>query len=61
MDPTTSLIVTAAVGGAAGRFIEQITSNGVQWLTALITAQSPEMQAMAKKTWKILSQDWRRG
>jgi len=49
MDPTTSLIVTAAVGGAAGRFIEQITSNGVQWLLALVTAQSPEMQAMAKK------------
>lgn len=54
MDPTTSLIVTAAVGGAAGGFIKQVASNGVQWLLALVAAQSPEMQAMAKKTWKIL-------
>lgn len=49
MDPSTSLIVTAAVSGAAGSFIEKIASNGMQWLFALVTAQSPEMQAMAKK------------
>ena len=49
MDPTPSLIITAAVSGAAGGFIEQIASNGMQWLIALVSAQSPEMQAMAKK------------
>jgi hypothetical protein len=49
MDPTTSLIISSAVGGAAGSFIKEISSNGVKWLIDLVTAQSPEMQAAAKK------------
>ena len=48
MDEITNLIVSASVGGAAGSFIKEITSNGVKWLIDLITAQSPEMQAIAK-------------
>jgi hypothetical protein len=49
MDPITNLIVSSAIGGAAGSFIKEITSNGVKWLVELVTAQSPEMQAAAKK------------
>lgn len=49
MDPATTLIISSAVGGAAGSFIKEITSNGVKWLIELVTAQSPEMQATAKK------------
>jgi hypothetical protein len=37
------------VGGAAGSFIKEISSSGVKWLIDLVTAQSPEMQAAAKK------------
>lgn len=49
MDPvTTSLVVGSAVGGAAGSFIKELTSNGVKWLIELVTAQSPAMQAIAK-------------
>lgn len=49
MDPITTLVVSSAVGGAAGSFIKEISSNGVKWLVELVTAQSPEMQAAAKK------------
>lgn len=49
MDPITTLIVSSAVGGAAGSFIKEISSNGVKWLIELVTAQSPEMRATAKK------------
>jgi len=49
MDPMTQLIVSSAIGGAAGSFIKEISSNGVKWLLELVTAQSPEMQAAAKK------------
>lgn len=48
MDPFTTLVVSSAVGGAAGSFIKEISSNGVKWLIELVTAQSPEMQAAAK-------------
>jgi len=48
MDPISTLIVSSAVGGAAGSFIKEISSNGVKWLVELVTAQSPEMQAAAK-------------
>ncbi len=49
MDPVTTLIVTSAVSGAAGSFIKELTSSGAKWLIDLVTAQSPEMQATAKK------------
>jgi len=49
MDPITTLVVSSAVGGAAGSFIKEVSSNGVKWLVELVTAQSPEMQAIAKK------------
>lgn len=49
MDPITTLIVSSATGGAAGGFIKEISSKGVQWLIELVTAQSPEMQIAAKK------------
>lgn len=45
----TALVVSSAVGGAAGSFIKELTSNGFKWLCDLVTAQSPEMQAIAKK------------
>ena len=45
----TNLVVGAAVGGAAGGFIKELSSNGVKWLIDLVSAQSPEMQAAAKK------------
>lgn len=48
MDPITTLVVSSAVGGAAGSFIKEVSSNGVKWLVDLVTAQSPEMQAIAK-------------
>lgn len=48
MDPLTTLVVSSAVGGAAGSFIKEISSNGVKWLVELVNAQSPEMQATAK-------------
>lgn len=49
MDPISSLIVSSAIGGAAGSFIKEISSNGMKWLIELVTAQSPEMQDTAKK------------
>jgi hypothetical protein len=49
MDPITTLVVSSAVGGAAGGFIKEISSNGVKWIIELVTAQSPEMQTAAKK------------
>lgn len=48
MDPFTSLVISSAVGGAAGSFIKELSSNGVKWLTELVTAQSSEMQMAAK-------------
>jgi len=48
MDPTTILIISSAVSGAAGSFIREISSNGIKWLIELVTAQSPQMQATAK-------------
>jgi hypothetical protein len=49
MDPITTLVLSSAVGGAAGSFIKEVSSNGVKWLVDLVTAQSPEMQAIAKR------------
>lgn len=45
----TALVISSAVGGAAGGFIKELSSNGVKWLLGLVTAQSPEMQALARK------------
>ena len=49
MEPITTLIISSATGGAAGSFIKELSSNGVKWLLELVTAQSPEMQTVAKK------------
>lgn len=49
LESLTSLIVSSAVGGAAGSFITDVSSKGVKWLIEFVTAQSPEMQASAKK------------
>ena|SRR3990167_5797099 len=49
MDPITTLIVSSAVGGAAGSFIKELSSSGMKWLVDLVTAQSPEMKAAAKR------------
>ena len=49
MDPISTLVISSAVGGAAGSFIKEVSSNGVKWLVDLVTAQSPEMQAIAKR------------
>ncbi|HHT0592594.1 TPA: LPO_1073 family protein [Legionella anisa] len=48
MDPMTSLVISSAIGGAAGSFITELSSNGFKWLCDLVTAQSPEMQEIAK-------------
>lgn len=49
MDISTDVIVTAAVSGAAGGFIESVASRGFQWIIDLVSAQSPEMQTIARK------------
>lgn len=49
MDPLSMLIVSSAIGGAAGGFVKELSGNGIKWLVELVTAQSPEMQAIAKQ------------
>jgi hypothetical protein len=49
MDPMSTLIVSSAIGGAAGGFVKELSGNGIKWLVELVTAQSPEMQAIAKQ------------
>ena len=49
MEPMTTLVISSAVGGAAGQFVTEIAKNGVTWLTDLISAHSPAMQERAKK------------
>lgn len=49
MDLLTDVVIPAAISGAAGQFVTQISTNGIKWLRDLLTAQSPEMQEMARK------------
>lgn len=49
MELITNMVISNAISGAAGGFIAQLTTNGMMWLRELLTAQSPEMQAMARK------------
>lgn len=49
MEPITTLIISSAVGGAAGGFVKELASNGVTWLVDLVSAHSPEVQRQAKQ------------
>ncbi|MEI8025290.1 MAG: LPO_1073/Vpar_1526 family protein [Pseudomonadota bacterium] len=49
MDPITTLAISSAIGGAAGSFVKEISTNGVKWLIELVTTQSTEMQEIAKR------------
>lgn len=49
MEPITTLIISSAVGGAAGGFVKELASNGVTWLVNLVSAHSPEVQRQAKQ------------
>ncbi|MBL7687126.1 MAG: hypothetical protein JNJ49_03755, partial [Bdellovibrionaceae bacterium] len=49
MEPMSALIISSAIGGAAGSFVKELSGSGIKWLVELVTAQSPEMQATAKK------------
>lgn len=49
MEPMSALIISSAIGGAAGSFVKELSGSGIKWLIELVTAQSPEMQATAKK------------
>ena len=49
MDPTTALIIAGAVGGAAGKLIEQAWGTGKKWLETYFRDHHPTAQKSAQQ------------
>lgn len=50
MDPAsfTTLVISSAVGGAAGSLVKELAGKGAQWLIEMVAAHSPAVQEKAK-------------